>query len=58
MKNGFGTEIPGAYGKLFLTVLDWLVELDIGYGFCERKHSSNYLIVAIAHSGRSFRKHN
>jgi hypothetical protein len=29
MKNGFGTEIPGAYGKLFLTVLDWLV--GIGY---------------------------
>jgi signal peptidase II len=39
----------GTYGKLFLTVLDWLqlVEWILVMGFCER-HSSNYLIVAIA----------
>jgi hypothetical protein len=34
MKNGLGTEIPGAYGKLFLTVLRLVAVggVDIGYG--------------------------
>jgi signal peptidase II len=46
----WGTEIPGAYGKLFLTPLDLSVG-GIGYWLwdsVERKDSSNYLIVAVA----------
>ena len=47
----WGTEIPGAYGKLFLTVFRLFAVVGIGYWLwdsVERKHSSNYLIVAIS----------
>jgi signal peptidase II len=46
----WGTVIPGAYGKLFLTVFRILAVAGIGYWLWDsvRKHSSNYLIVAIA----------
>lgn len=46
----WGTVIPGAYGKLFLTVFRILAVVGIGYWMWDavRKHSSNYLIVAIA----------
>lgn len=47
----WGTEIPGAYGKLFLTVFRLLAVGGIGYWLwdsVERKHSTNYLIVAIS----------
>ena len=47
----WGTEIPGAYGKLFLTLFRLVAVCGIGYWLwdsVERKHSSNYLVVAIA----------
>ena len=47
----WGTVIPGAYGKLFLTLFRLVAVGGIGYWLwdsVERKHSSNYLIVAIA----------
>ncbi len=47
----WGTQIPGAYGKLFLTLFRLIAVGGIGYWLwdsVERKHSSNYLIVAIA----------
>lgn len=47
----WGTEIPGEYGKLFLTLFRLVAVCGIGYWLwdsVERKHSSNYLIVAIA----------
>lgn len=47
----WGTEIPGAYGKLILTLFRLGAVVGIGYWLwdsVERKHSSNYLIVAIA----------
>lgn len=47
----WGTEIPGAYGKLFLTLFRLVAVGGIGYWLwdsVERKHSSNYLIVAIS----------
>lgn len=47
----WGTVIPGAYGKLFLTLFRLVAVVGIGYWLwdsVERKHSSNYLIVAIA----------
>jgi signal peptidase II len=47
----WGTKIPGAYGKLFLTLFRLVAVGGIGYWLwdsVERKHSSNYLIVAIA----------
>jgi len=46
----WGTEIPGAYGKLFLTVFRLLAVVAIGYWLWDsvRKNYSNYLIVAIA----------
>ncbi|MEN9909326.1 MAG: hypothetical protein RLZZ540_2475 [Bacteroidota bacterium] len=47
----WGTEIPGAYGKLFLTLFRLVAVGGIGYWLwdsVERKHSSNYLVVAIA----------
>ncbi|MGM8362268.1 lipoprotein signal peptidase [Flavobacterium sp. ARAG 55.4] len=47
----WGTQIPGTYGKLFLTLFRLVAVGGIGYWLwdsVERKHSSNYLIVAIA----------
>ncbi|KQB43403.1 Lipoprotein signal peptidase [Flavobacterium daejeonense] len=47
----WGTQIPGAYGKLILTLFRLVAVGGIGYWLwdsVERKHSSNYLIVAIA----------
>ncbi|MFE3867651.1 lipoprotein signal peptidase [Flavobacterium sp. LS2P90] len=47
----WGTVIPGVYGKLFLTLFRLVAVGGIGYWLwdsVERKHSSNYLIVAIA----------
>lgn len=47
----WGTRIPGEYGKLFLTLFRLCAVGGIGYWLwdsIERKHSSNYLIVAIA----------
>lgn len=47
----WGTKIPGAYGKLFLTLFRLVAVGGIGYWLwesVERKHSSNYLIVSIA----------
>ena len=46
----WGTEIPGTYGKLFLTVLRLLAVLAIGYWLWDsvRKSASSYLVVAIA----------
>ena len=47
----WGTQIPGAYGKLILTLFRLVAVGGIGYWLwdsIERKHSSNYLIVAIA----------
>ena len=47
----WGTEIPGAYGKLFLTLFRLVAVGGIGYWLwdsVERKHSSDYLVVAIA----------
>lgn len=46
----WGTRIPGAYGKLILTVFRILAVFGIAYWLYDasRKHSSNYLLVAIA----------
>lgn len=47
----WGTQIPGTYGKLFLTLFRLVAVGGIGYWLwdsIERKHSSNYLVVAIA----------
>jgi signal peptidase II len=47
----WGTVIPGTYGKLILTIFRLLVVPLIGYWLwdsIEKKHSSNYLIVAIS----------
>lgn len=46
----WGTEIPGAYGKLFLTLFRLVAVTAIGYWLWDsvHKHSSNYLVVAIA----------
>jgi signal peptidase II len=46
----WGTEIPGAYGKLILTVFRLLAVCGIGYWLFKsvKAHSSNYLIVAIS----------
>jgi signal peptidase II len=47
----WGTKIPGAYGKLFLTLFRLIAVGGIGYWLwdsVERKHSSKYLIIAIS----------
>ena len=47
----WGTVIPGTYGKLILTIFRLLVVPLIAYWLwdsIEKKHSSNYLIVAIS----------
>ncbi len=46
----WGTQIPGAYGKLILTLFRLLVVPGIAYWLWDsvKKNSSNYLIVAIA----------
>ncbi|KDN55198.1 lipoprotein signal peptidase [Flavobacterium seoulense] len=47
----WGTQIPGTYGKLFLTLFRLVAVGAIGYWLwdsIEKKRSSNYLIVAIA----------
>jgi signal peptidase II len=46
----WGTEIPGTYGKLFLTVFRLFAVTAIGYWLWDsvQKNSSTYLIVAIA----------
>jgi len=46
----WGTEIPGAYGKLILTLFRLVAVGGIGYWLWDsvKKHSSNFLIVAIA----------
>lgn len=46
----WGTQIPGSYGKLILTVFRLLAVSAIGYWLWDsvRKNYSNYLIVAIA----------
>lgn len=47
----WGTQIPGTYGKLILTLFRLVAVGGIGYWLwdsVERKHSSNYLIIAIA----------
>ncbi len=46
----WGTVIPGAYGKLFLTLFRLVAVVGIGWWLWDsvKKQSSNYLIVAIA----------
>lgn len=46
----WGTEIPGIYGKLFLTIFRLVAVTGIGYWLWDSvtKKSSNYLIVAIS----------
>jgi len=46
----WGTVIPGAYGKLFLTIFRILAVIGIGYWLWDsvKKNSSNHLIIAIA----------
>ncbi len=47
----WGTEIPGTYGKLFLTVFRLFAVTGIGYWLWDsikNKKSSNHLIIAIA----------
>lgn len=47
----WGTVIPGEYGKLILTIFRLIAVTGIGYWLwdsVERRHSSNYLIVAIS----------
>ena len=46
----WGVELPGAYGKLFLTLFRILAVGGIAYWLHDsvKKHGSNYLIVAIA----------
>lgn len=46
----WGAKIPGEYGKIILTIFRILAVFGIGYWLYEAstKHSSNYLMVAIA----------
>lgn len=46
----WGTQIPGNYGKIILTVFRLFAVTGIGYWLWDsvRKHSSNFLVVAIA----------
>ncbi|WP_306351433.1 lipoprotein signal peptidase [Flavobacterium sp. '19STA2R22 D10 B1'] len=46
----WGAKIPGSYGKLFLTLFRLVAVTGIGYWLYDsvKKHSSNYLIVAVA----------
>lgn len=46
----WGTKIPGDYGKLFLTLFRIVAVFGIAYWLWDsvRKHSSNYLIVAVS----------
>ncbi|PWA04296.1 lipoprotein signal peptidase [Flavobacterium psychrotolerans] len=46
----WGTEIPGTYGKLFLTIFRLIAVSAIGYWLWDsvQKKASNYLLVAIA----------
>lgn len=46
----WGTEIPGVYGKLFLTIFRLVAVVAIGYWLYDsvQKNHSKYLIVAIA----------
>lgn len=47
----WGTEIPGEHGKLILTIFRLFAVTGIGYWLwdsVERRHSSDYLIVAIS----------
>lgn len=46
----WGAEIPGTYGKLFLTLFRIVAVCGIGYWLYDsvKKNSSNYLIVAVA----------
>jgi signal peptidase II len=46
----WGTKIPGAYGKIILTLFRVFAIFGIGYWLYEssKRHSSNYLMVAIA----------
>jgi signal peptidase II len=46
----WGTEIPGAYGKLILTLFRIIAVVGIGYWLWDavKKKSSNFLVVAIA----------
>ncbi|OCB77300.1 lipoprotein signal peptidase [Flavobacterium crassostreae] len=48
----WGTEIPGAYGKLFLTLFRLIAVVGIGYWLWDsatnKTPSTNYLVVAIA----------
>lgn len=46
----WGTQIPGTYGKIFLTLFRLIAVTAIGYWLWDsvKKHSSNYLIVSIA----------
>ena len=46
----WGVELPGAYGKLFLTLFRILAVGGIAYWMHDsvKKHASNYLVVAIA----------
>ena len=47
----WGTKIPGAYGKLFLTLFRLVAVVGIGYWLwetTERENSSSYLVVSIA----------
>lgn len=46
----WGTEIPGTYGKLFLTLFRLVAVIGIGYWLWDsvKNRSSNYLIVAVA----------
>jgi signal peptidase II len=45
----WGTKIPGAYGKLFLTLFRVCAVGGIGYWLWDAtEHNSNYLVVSIA----------
>jgi len=46
----WGTQIPGTYGKIFLTLFRLVAVTAIGYWLWDsvKKNSSNYLIVSIA----------
>ena len=46
----WGTQIPGSYGKIILTVFRLFAVTGIAYWLWDsvRKHSSNFLVVAIA----------
>jgi signal peptidase II len=50
-ENGMGYKIPGAYGKLFLTLFRVCAVGGIGYWLWDatgRQKSSNFLVVSIA----------